>query len=158
MSGCDSVLVTDFENLPPEEFLRLWEEAVKPTVDGRPILRYALVDPRRLPIGRTDVHGVPDDVLAAWYEEDRHEEETLEDLAARHGGGVETVESNPARVVMVRDEDGAYRVIELDADGQPTGFESRNESLEWALRESALVYGSPMGTLAWTELLGNAVD
>jgi hypothetical protein len=158
VSGCDSVRVAGYENLPPDEFLRLWEEATRPTVDGRPVLRYALLHPDRTPLVHTRVQGVPDDVLDAWYEDERHEDETLEELAARHGGSVEQIPSRAARLAMVREEDGSYRVLELDAAGRPTGFDVEGESLHGALRGAALAYGFPAGTLCWKEMAGNRDD
>ena len=56
---------------------------------------------------------------------------------------------------MTRAPDGGYAVHEIDAGGKPTGFETRYETLDEALRASALTYGHPPGTLAWKEVFGN---
>jgi hypothetical protein len=56
---------------------------------------------------------------------------------------------------MTRSPEGGYDVHELDADGEQTGFETRYETLDEALRGSALTYGHPLGTLTWREILGS---
>jgi hypothetical protein len=99
------------------------------------------------------VEGVPDDVLAAYYDDEADEE--LAELVARHGGVLHEIPSRAASLAMTRAPDGGYAVHELDADGKPTGFRTRHESLDDALRASALTYGHPPGTLTWKEVFGS---
>jgi hypothetical protein len=138
-----------------ERFLREWDAATHPQLEGRPILRIALLDPARTPVVHRRVEGVPDDVLAAYYDKEQHEEMELAALVAEHGGVLHEIPSRATSLAMTRLPEGGYEVDELDADGHPTEFETRYETLDDALRMSALTYGHPPGTLTWQEVLGN---
>jgi hypothetical protein len=144
--------VSQFDIDDPEEFLRQWDAALHPEIDGAPVLRYAQIEPAT-PIGHVQVEGVPDDVLEEYYEDEPDEE--LEELAARYGGTVTRTETQPASLAMVRLPDGGYRVYELDDAGTPTGHSIDYKSVDDPLRSSALGYGSPLGTLCWREVPAN---
>jgi len=118
-------------------------------------LRIGLLDPARVPLTHHRVEGAPDDLLVAYYEEERFEEVELAAFVAQHGGVLHEIPSRAASLAMIRTPEGGYAVLEIDADGRPTGFETRHETLDEALRASALVYGHPVGTLAWKEVFGD---
>ena len=94
-------------------------------------------------------------MLAAYYAEERYEELELAAFVAQHGGALHEIPSRAASLAMTRTSDGGYGVHEIDAGGEPTGFQTRYETLEDAFRMSALTYGHPPGTLTWKELPGN---
>lgn len=109
----------------PLQFLAAWDEAIHPKVDGEPILRTAALDPKGTPVTHVTVAGVPDEILTEYYEEEMYEELELSDLVAQHGGTLRRIISNPTSLAMTRTADGGYRVYELDAAGQRTGFDTR---------------------------------
>jgi hypothetical protein len=139
-----------------EQFLREWDAATHPELEGRPILRIALLDPARVPLVHQRVEGVPDDVLAAYYDEERYEQIDLQTLVAEHGGVLHEIPSRATSLAMTRSPEGGYEIHELDADGEPTGLKTRYETLDDALRMTALTCGHPPGTLTWQEVPGNA--
>jgi len=143
----------DFESAEEiMEFLAAWEAAIHPELDGEPILRVALLHADRVPVTHRRVEGVSDEVLAAYWEEERYQELSLEDLVARHGGIIHETRSVAVLLAMTRADDGGYRVSELDSAGARTGFDACYETLEEALYMSALTYGDPPGTITWKEL------
>jgi hypothetical protein len=101
------------------------------------------------------VEGVPDDVLTAYYDEERHEEIELAAFVAEHGGVLHEIPSRATSLAMTRSPEGGYCVYELDSEGEPTGIEADYETLDEAIRASALVHGHPHGTLTWREVFGN---
>jgi len=65
-----------------------WHTATHPDVDGHPILRVPQLHPDRVPVIHRRVEGVPDEVLAAYDEEQALGSEGVElaDLVASYGG------------------------------------------------------------------------
>jgi hypothetical protein len=150
------VIDEDFQT--PEEleaFVDSFDAAVHPEVEGQPILRVASLDFDRVPGTHVRIDGVPDDVLAVYFEGMYDEELPLEDLVAQHGGTLHKTPCPARSLAMTRAKEGGYRVYELDAAGERTEFDAWYESLHDALRASALTHGHPPGTLTWKEFFGN---
>ena len=128
-----------------------------PEVDGHPILRIAHLHADRVPVTHQSVEGVPDEVLGAFYEAQIEGSQRMElaDLVASYGGTLHEDISRATSLAMTRAPEGGYRVYEIDAAGERTGFDPWYETLEVAIRMCALTYGFPPGTLTWKEVPGN---
>jgi hypothetical protein len=118
-------------------------------------LRIALLDPARVPVTHHRVEGVPDDVLGAYYEEERHEELELAAFVAQHGGVLHEIRSRATSLALT-----AHPKAATASTRSPRTASRQGSSLatrRWTTRfESALTYGHPPGTLTWKEVPGNS--